>query len=360
MALFGTISPDNTLGFRNRVINGDMRVDQRQAGSALTVSPSNNVYFGLDRFQLWSFPSGAAGTWTWQQQTSSPPEGYSHYGRATVTAADSSVAGNDYYTIQQAIEGYNVADFDFGKATAKPFTVSFWVRSSVTGTFSCAVYFETGVGYPLTYTISSANTWEYKTINFPAITSSSITSINKTNGLGLYLIFSLGLGSTFTGTSGVLASNAYGASGTTNLISTNGATFDITGIQLEVGSTATTFERRPYGTELQLCQRYCNVYGEKEYSIFGGVGFAFSTTQFVSYTQFPVDMRVMPTVTYRGNTRSNPDNQAVTAASFNTTNSSTKFGVVELTVASGLTTNRGYNWTASNDTTARAIFSAEL
>ena len=252
-----SITSINTFGFKNRIINGAMAIDQRGSGSALTISPSNSGYYGIDRYTLYANPSGAAGTWTWQQLSATPPSGFTYYGRATVTTPDSSVTGTDYYSIQQPIEGYNLADIDFGTANAKAFTVSFWVRSSLTGTFSCAVNFATSTnGYPLTYTINSPNTWEFKTINFPAITNSVIATTNKTNGVGLYLVFSLGIGNSYTGASGTLGSLVYGASGTTNLISTNGATFDITGIQLEVGTQATSFDFRDYGSELILCQRY--------------------------------------------------------------------------------------------------------
>lgn len=294
-------------GMRNRIINGAMAIDQRQLGSALTVSPSATGYFGLDRWNLWSFPSGAAGTWTWQRlSTGTPPTGFTYYGRATVTTADSSVTGTDYYTIQQVVEGFNTADFEFGTANAKPFTVSFWVRSSVTGTFSCSTYFaNAGQGYPLTYTINSANTWEYKTLSFPALTSSSISNTDKTNAAAIYIVFALGLGSNYVGTAGVLNSSAYGASGATNLISTNGATFDITGIQMELGTTATPFERRPYGTELGLCQRYF----EKSYDTGTAVGTNTSTSSVYNYAStdqysslvtsvpFKVEKRAAPTMT---------------------------------------------------------------
>lgn len=252
-----SLGAGNASSFKNRVINPGMVIDQRGGGTALTVAPSNSVYYGIDRYQVWSFPVGAAGTWTWQQQSATPPVGFTYYGRATVTTPDTSVATNDFYTIQQPIEGYNLADFGFGTANAKPFTVSFWVRSSLTGTFSCAISFgASGQGYALTYTINAANTWEFKTVNFPALTSSSILPNNITNGVSLYLIFALGLGSNFTTTAGTLGAAVYGVTGATNLISTNGATLDITGVQLEVGTVATSFDYRSYGTELALCQRY--------------------------------------------------------------------------------------------------------
>jgi hypothetical protein len=291
---------------KNRIINGAMVIDQRNAGAALTVAPSSTAYYGIDRYQVWSFPSGAAGTWTWQQQTATPPVGFTYYGRATVTTPDTSVTTNDFYTIQQPIEGYNLADLEFGTANAKPFTVSFWVRSSLTGTFSCAVNFGvSSQGYALTYTINSANTWEYKTVNFPALTSSLLATNNKTSGVSLYLVFALGLGSNFTGAAGTLGSSVYGVTGATNLISTNGATLDITGVQLEVGSTATSFDYRPYGTELNLCLRYyykwLNDTGTDKY--IANMQAYSTTAAYGKIFDYPVPMRASPTCSRSGTFR---------------------------------------------------------
>jgi hypothetical protein len=290
-----SLGAGNASSFKNRIINGDMSIDQRQLGAAVTVAPSASGYFGIDRYNIWSFPGGAAGTWTWQQQTATPPVGFTYYGRATVTTADSSVAGNDYYTIQQAVEGFNTADFEFGTANAKPFTVSFWARSSITGTFSCSSYFaNASLGYPLTYTINAANTWEYKTISFPAFTSASLSGTPKTTSASLYLVFSLGMGSSFTGTAGVLAASAYGAAGATNLISTNGATFDITGIQLEVGTVATSFDYLPITTELSLCERYFQRYSLQ--SSFPFVGRTLTDNRVQINFPLRTEMRATPTL----------------------------------------------------------------
>lgn len=294
-ATSATLNSANTFGFKNRVINGLMVIDQRDNGLALTVSASNSASFGIDRYQVWNYPSSATGLYTWQQLSATPPTGFTYYGRATVTTAISSLTANNFYTIQQAIEGYNLADLDFGTANAKPFTVSFWVRSSLTGTFSCAINFGvSGYGYALTYTINSANTWEFKTLNFPAFTSSNAIT-NKTTSTSLYLIFQLGLGSNYTGSTGVFNSAIYGVTGSTNLISTNGATLDITGIQFEIGTQATSFDFRDYGSELILCYRYY----EKMYEPCG-MGRCNNTPSARFFARFTVLKRTTPTITGTG------------------------------------------------------------
>jgi hypothetical protein len=299
---------------------------------------------------------------TMQQNAGSvtPPAGFSNYLGVTSSAA-TSVGTSDYYALQYVIEGYNAADLNWGSANAKTITLSFWVRSSLTGTFGGSLTnYDNLNSYIFNYTISAANTWEQKSITIVGPTTGTW---NTTNSGAFNITFSLGIGSDFRSTAGSwLSGNYFTTSGETQVVATNGATFYLTGVQLEVGSTATSFDYRDYGNELRMCQRYCNVYGENIYSVFGTMGFAFSGTGFSSVTIFPVEMRVMPTVSYTGNTRavSGSDSINVTSVAFNTTNSSKKIALVEPAVASGLTTNRGYFWSAVNDATARAIFSAEL
>jgi hypothetical protein len=183
-----------------------------------------------------------------------PPAGFVNYLGVTSTSAYSVVA-SDTFLIAQAFEGFNVSDLDFGKATAKTVTLSFWVRSSLTGTFGGSLAGATITrSYPFNYTISSANTWEYKSITIPGDTSGTWSTDNSSFGA---VRFGLGSGSTFSGTAGSwTAGNVVQPTGSVSVVGTNGATFYITGVQLEAGSTATDFERRPYGTELALCQRY--------------------------------------------------------------------------------------------------------
>jgi hypothetical protein len=346
---------------KNRLINGDMTISQRNGTSSIT--PTADDTFTLDR---WAARISAASKLSFQQNAGSvtPPAGFTNYLGATSLSAYS-VSSTDYFAITQGIEGFNTADLNWGTANAKTITLSFWVRSSLTGTFSGALLNDTRDRvYPFTYTISAANTWELETITIAGDTSGTWTT---NNSAGIYARFCLGAGSTRLATAGSWQTTAgaiFGATGTTSVVGTNGATFYITGVQLEVGTQATTFTTAggSYGAELALCQRYCNVYGENIYSVFGTWGWAFSTTGFASLTPLPVEMRAVPTLSYSGNTRgiNGSETYAVTSAVFNTSNSSKKIVVVEPAVASGLTVNRGYAWASNNDSTARVIFSAEL
>ena len=275
---------------RNRLINGAMMIDQRNAGASVT--PANFAYT-LDRWQAVQL---VASKFSVQQNAGSvtPPAGYRTYLGITSLSAYSVGAG-EIFSINQNIEGFNTADLMFGTANAATFTFSFWVRSSLTGTFGGS--FANGANdrsYPFSYTISSANTWEQKTITVAGDTTG--TWIGATNGNGLVVRFGLGGGSTFSGTAGSWASaNYYTATGATSVVGTNGATFYITGVQLEKGSTATSFDYRPYGTELQLCQRYYYRLTPGASGIpFNGVGVAQGSTQLYATMQFPVPMRVAP------------------------------------------------------------------
>ena len=252
----GTITTSNSpySTFRNRIINGDMRIDQRNAGAAVTVNSTTST-FAVDRFL--GRAEAADGVFTAQQDTSAPV-GFVNSLKATVTTADASIGSTQRYQIQQRIEGTNISDLGWGTANAKTVTLSFWVRSSLTGTFGGSLFNNAGDrSYPFTYSISAADTWEYKTVTIAGDTSGTWLT---TTGIGIGVNFSLGAGSSVLGTAGAWAGTLYvGATGQVNLIGTLNATFYITGVQLEVGSVATPFERRPYGTELSLCQRYYQI-----------------------------------------------------------------------------------------------------
>ena len=237
-------------GFKNRIINGAMMIDQRNAGASVT---ANDGTYCLDR---WKMAASPASKYTAQQNAGSvtPPVGFTNYLGITSSSAYSVGAG-DYEGIQQRIEGFNVADLGWGTANAATITISFWVRSSLTGTFGGSLYNSAANrSYPFTFTISVANTWEQKTITVSGDTSGTWTTNNTA---GLTITFGLGVGTTYSGTAGSwVGSLCFSATGATSVVGTNGATFYITGVQLEKGSTATSFDYRPYGTELQLCQRY--------------------------------------------------------------------------------------------------------
>ena len=236
--------------FKNRIINGAMMIDQRNAGASVT--PTNGQY-SVDR---WQAVLSQASKYSIQQNAGAvtPPVGFTNYLGITSLSAYT-VGSSELFNLVHSIEAFNFNDFAWGTASAQSATLSFWVRSSLTGTFGGAL--NNGSAnrfYPFTYTISVANTWEYKTVTIAGDTSGTWAG---TNGVGLQIRFGLGVGSTFSGTAGTWGSTAfYSATGATSVVGTNGATFYITGVQLEKGSTATSFDYRPYGTELQLCQRY--------------------------------------------------------------------------------------------------------
>ena len=275
-------------GARNRIINGDMRIDQRNAGAAVTINVNTEVYV-IDRFS----GSGqvADGVFTIQRSTTAPT-GFTNSLLATVTTADASIGAAQYYFLNQRVEGFNCADLGFGTASASTVTLSFWVRSSLTGTFSGALSNSAYTrAYPFTYTINAANTFEYKTITIPG--DSSGTWLTD-NGIGLRVYWDLGVGTDNRAAAGAwTASGRIGATGSTNWIATNGATFYITGVQLEPGSTATPFERRSYGQELALCQRYYQVFGDLNLTISGRLTNAATT---VMPIVFRTTMRAAPTV----------------------------------------------------------------
>ena len=237
-------------GFKNRIINGAMMIDQRNAGASFTCV--DNAY-GLDRYK---YSLSQASKLTAQQSSVTPTGVGFSYLHTVGAAANVTVGPGDIFALSQVIEGFNTADLNFGTASATSVTLSFWVRSSVTGTFSIALLNGTANrSYVSTYTVSAANTWEQKAITIAGDTSG--TWIGATNGAGLRVYFDLGAGSTYTASAGSWQAGTFThATGSTNLVSTNSATFYITGVQLEKGSTATSFDYRPYGTELQLCQRY--------------------------------------------------------------------------------------------------------
>ena len=247
--LGGSYGTGGFVGMKNRIINGAMVIDQRNAGASVTVNGA--AVYTVDRWQAHDTTDGAYTA----QQSSTAPAGFVKSLLLTVTSADTSLGATQYAFLTQPIEGFNIADLGWGTANAQTITISFWVRSSLTGTFGGALRNDSGSrSYPFTYTISSANTFEYKTIT---ITGDTTGTWETTNLSGILLSFGLGVGSTYSGTAGAWAAGNYlSATGATSVVGTNGATFYITGVQLEKGSTATSFDYRPYGTELALCQRY--------------------------------------------------------------------------------------------------------
>ncbi len=285
-----SLSPaSSSATMKNRIINGGMVIDQRNNGASVT--PTFSIYT-VDR---WSANISQSSKFSVQQNAGgiTPPVGFTNYLGVTSLSAYS-VSATDYFYIQQWIEGSNIADLNLGTANAKTFTVSAWVYSSLIGTFGGAIQGYNGSSfrsYPFSYTIPTANTWTYVSITIPGDTFTF--SYNSTNGNGLAVIFSLGTGSSVSGTSGTWASGQYfSATGATSVVGTSGATFYITGVQLEVGTVASSFDYRVYSHELAMCQRYF-IYLQAG-SLFGGVSNGGAGEVFAN---LPVTMRVNPAVT---------------------------------------------------------------
>jgi len=272
-------------GFKNRIINGAMVIDQRNAGASVTLGAVGNLYT-LDRYTWYTAQASKLST----QQSSVTPTGFTKSMLVTSLSAYTPLSG-DYFFVRQAIEGFNIADLAWGTANAATVTLSFWVRSSLTGTFGGQILSsDAAIAYVYSYVINSANTWEQKTITIVGPTTGTF---NTNNTAGTFVSFTLSSARTVASTGWqALGTGADTVTGSVNLTATNGATFYLTGVQLEKGSTATSFDVRPYGTELALCQRY---YAAGNYPImrnFTGVTIGVSTS-----VTLPVTMRSTPTVT---------------------------------------------------------------
>ena len=293
----GITFPDSTVqataprvGMVNRLINSDMRISQRNGGASVT--PTNGQYT-LDR---WKYYSSQTSKVSIQQNASSvtPPAGFKNYLGVTSLSAYS-VTASDYFTITQLVEGFNMADFGYGAAGASTVTLSFWVRSSLTGTFGGSLTNDAAnYAYPFTYSISVANTWEQKSIT---ITGATAGTWQSTNAAGIQVLFALGAGSTYSGTAGAWVAAGFlpSATGATSVVGTSGATFYLTGVQLEKGSTATDFEYVDYGRQLQMCQRYYQLAEGFNGTAAGNNTFMYCTMQ------FKTEMRANPSVSANAN-----------------------------------------------------------
>jgi hypothetical protein len=289
-------SPGTTTGFKNKLINGNMNIDQRYNGTSIT--PATTYQYTLDR---WETTVTQSSKLTVQQNSGNAPasQGFASCMKITSSSAYS-VSSSDRFSVEQYIEGYNVSDLGWGTASAKSVTLSFWVNCSLTGTFGGSVIAQSGSPqyYPFSYTISSANTWEYKTVTIPGNTT---VSINTNSSTGVIVMFGLGMGSTFSGTAGTWSSSTYySATGATSVVGTSGATFYITGTQFEVGTTATNFDFRSIGTETMLCQRY---YMTKSMWVNGNA--YTNNSRMSSGIDYPVEMRAAPTATITASTSTN-------------------------------------------------------
>jgi len=339
----GSAQTSATRPFLNRLINGGMVISQR--GTSFASSSVTNGDYQLDRWSTWCNNGSANAT---VAQSSTAPAGFANSLLFTnVTAV--TVGSADRAQLIQPIEGLNCTDLAWGTADAKTVTLSFWVRCSLTGQFGGSLQNSaTNRSYPFAYTILAANTWEQKSITVAGDTTGTWLT---TNGIGIQLNFDMGCGSTLKGTAGSWAASNYrGATGDVNLTANAGATFYITGVQLEVGSTATSFDYRPYGTELSLCQRYYwklknpnNTYQTpiSTGTVFGGG----SPSSVYSPIPFPVTMRTAPSIQYTA------------ASDFAMFNNSTAYYATAITTGNEVSTTNGeINITTAGMTTSTSCF----
>ena len=343
----------NYTGFKNRIINSAMVIDQRNAGASVTPTADNT--YTLDRWKTRN--GGGAGRFSVIQSSTSAAN-FSTSVLLTVTTT-SAPSGAEVYGFEQDVEGYNMADFGWGTANAQPVSVSFQVRSSLTGTYCISIRNSAADrSYVAEFTINAANTFETKTITIPAITTGTWLS---TNGAGLLFLVCLGSGSTREGTAGSWqSSNIVATSNQVDWINTSGATFYITGVQLEKGSTATSFDYRPYGTELALCQRYFyKIVGDLNPFAGLGSGVVTGLTTARVYIKYPVNARTSPTISFGGVVYVyDGGNATVTSVAINAGDQSCS---VDFTCSGGgITIGRGCVANTANASTDFLQFSAEL
>ena len=350
-------------GMRNRIINGDMRIDQRNSGASVT--PTTSGYYSCDR---WTPQLTQASKFSVQQLTTSPSYQWYSLGH-TVTSAYT-VTATDYFGTEQRIEGYNLADLNWGYAQAQTITLSFWAWASTTGKYCGSVY--TGsASYVFQYTINAVNTWQYITVTIPGPTA-TYTFGSTTNGAGLYVRFTFTAGTNYvTATPNTWIAGNYGyVAGSVNWIGTSGATLYISGVQFEAGSYATAFDHRLQGTELALCQRYCYRLGmngtDPHNWLSSSGGWASSTNGFATGST-PVQMRTTPSLVTDSATLSNyavysPNGGTFTAITSTSVNSVTNPNnyLLNFGTASGGTAGQVAYLTQNNQTTYGMYLQAEL
>jgi hypothetical protein len=310
-----------------------MVIDQRNAGASVSIASPSVNYFAVDRFQT-RFDTSTGST---TQRSSVAPAGFTNSNLVTV-GTGATPASSAFNFWGQRFEGFNMSDFGWGTASAQSVTLSFWVRSSLTGTFGISLRNASADrSYVASYVINAANTWEQKAIT---ITGDTGGTWDTTNGVGAFVFWDIGQGSSnsTSTTNAWQAANFSGLTGGVKLCQTSGATFYITGVQLEKGSTATSFDYRPYTTELQLCQRYLPALNGNTFTL---NGYTYNSNANLYVFNFPVTARVAATgITvssvshFRAYNGSNTS-QAPSTMSFDTSNP--QMGGFTTTQASGFT-----------------------
>jgi hypothetical protein len=339
---------------RNKIINGDMRIDQRNAGATIANNTAG-TQFSVDRWNIFGQQASKFNA----QQSSTAPAGFTSSLLITSASAYTPLTG-DRFIFRHKVEGNNISDLAWGTSSAKYTILSFWVRSSITGTYGGVIHNDSQTrSFPYTYIISQANTWEYKTVAISGCTDGTWETGTAT---GIQIWFSLGAGATYqSSTSGawVSSGNPTTPIGCVDLVATNGATFYITGVQLEKGTVATPFEHRLYGTELALCQRYCYVVGGSTGGARIGSGFVFSTTGAIGTITFPTIMRGSPSFSGNTSVTINDSISGYTVSNITLNDSNVQFAAFNLT-STGLTAGRGMQWYFTSSGTNYLILSSEL
>ena len=332
-ATSSTLATQNSLGVRNLIINGDMRIAQRGTSSTGITAVG---YYTIDR---WNVSMGTAGTWTMSQDTDVPSgQGFANSIKFACTTANASLSAGSYFNITQRLEGLNLQHLKKGTASAETLTASFWIKSNKTGTYIVETQdMDNTRTVSKSFTISSADTWEKKTITIEGDTTGAL---DNDNGESLNWKIWLVAGTTFTSgtlqTSWAAQNNANRAVGQVNLADSTSNYINITGVQLEVGTEATPFEHRPYDMELQRCQRYYQTIAIGNGVV--GAGMAYSTTSAYYVVDYMTEMRDTPVAIlegsfryYRGGTSS----ETTTWAQSNTTKYKTRISITGASLTAG-------------------------
>ena len=360
-ALIANVNNGSSLGNKNFIINGAMNVSQR---STSETGLTSSGYKTIDRFR---FSAGTAGTWT-MTQSSDVPTGYGFANslKLDCTTANGSLSAGSDMSLQYKLEGQDVQTLRKGTSSAVPVTLSFWVKSTKTGTFICELHdLDNSRNISQSYTVSSSNTWEKKELTFVGDTTGAL---NDDNGESLRVQFHLVAGTTYTSgtlaTSWVSPTSANRVVGQVNIADSTSNDWLLTGVQMEIGEKATEFEHEPYETTLQKCQRYyLRRNAEAVYNYFGA-GHVSAAGAGRVYTTFPVQMNHVPVLETSGTagdyTLFNVDTDALGSVPAITNASLNEAGITCADSGNNFTAGRGCNLLANNTTDAFLAFESEL
>ena len=366
--LIGNINAGGGGANKNAIINGSMNVSQRGASLSMAHDGTKDAHL-IDRFRL-NFYQMDELDGTYAQVSDDPLGGSGNALKWTTGTAESAIANNEYAYVTQKIEAQNLQHIQNGNSNAKSLTLSFYVKSSITGTFAVGLYKNDNTAriFNKTYTIDSANTWEKKTLTFAGDTSGG--GIDDDNGEGIWIIWHLAAGSEYKGggaTSGWsdYANNKWADGHATDAVMTTaGATWLMTQCQLELGQNPTSFEHEPFSQTLQKCLRYTFVHQtDVAYGFASLSGFIADSTTTLNLYQFPVEMRAIPTLAVSGTFQSvtgHAGNSIEVSSGFTILQPNTLNARVDATLSSSNTLGRYSGLRNLNDSDAKITFDAEL